>query len=209
MERNVILPADMLSRDANTIQAVLNGNSDRFAELVDAYQGPAIRIAFTFLGNEEEARDAAQEAFIRAYRGLGGFHQEAKFSTWLYRIVVNVCKDAYRRRAHQPVVVARVGAGSGPEEAGTFFVDVDDPSGSPSDAIANSELSSKLTQAIGQLPEKQREAFILRHLHGLSLEEAATIMNCRLGTVKSHVFRAMETLRKQLAPWVQQEGQRG
>ena len=197
----------MASRDSDAIEAILNGDVDRFAELVDAYQAQAIRIAFTFLGNTEEARDAAQEAFIRAYRALGSFHQKSQFSTWFYRIVINVCKDSYRRRVRQPMVVARVGPADAVEEGASFFVDVGDPSAGPSEELSNRELSQRLTEAIQQLPDKQREAFILHHLHGLSLQEAATIMNCRLGMVKSHVFRATENLRQQLSPWVQQEGQ--
>lgn len=196
----------MADRETDAIAGVLNGDIDRFAELVDAYQEPAIRIAFTFLGNYEEARDAAQEAFIRAYQALGSFHRKAKFSTWLYRIVVNICKDAYRRKAHQPKIAARVGPGDPAAEQEDFMVDVDDPSASPADAFANQELSRKLTRAIAQLPEKQRQAFMLHHLHGLPLDEVALIMGCRLGTVKAHIFRAMGNLRRILGPWAQQEG---
>jgi len=105
------------------------------------------------------------------------------------------------------MVVARVGPADADETVTSFFVDVGDPSADPSEELSNRELSQRLTEAIQQLPDKQREAFILHHLHGLSLQEAATIMNCRLGTVKSHVFRATETLRQRLSPWVQQEGQ--
>ena len=110
----------MASRDSDAIEAILNGDVDRFAELVDAYQAQAIRIAFTFLGNAEEARDAAQEAFIRAYRALGSFHQKSQFSTWFYRIVINVCKDSSRRRMRQPMVVARVGPVDAVEEGISF-----------------------------------------------------------------------------------------
>lgn len=204
---DVILPRNtMADREADAILGVLNGDIERFAELVDAYQEPAIRIAFTFLGNHEEARDAAQEAFIRAYQALGSFKQKSKFSTWLYRIVVNICKDAYRRKAHQPKIAARVGSGDSSDEQEGIFIDVDDPAAGPVEVIANQELSRKLTGAISRLPKKQQQAFMLHHLHGLPLDEVAVIMNCRLGTVKSHVFRAMEHLRQSLGSLAQQEG---
>ena len=204
---NVILPApSMTGTDAETIRAVLSGETDRYAKLVDKYQGPAIRIAFSFLGNYEDARDISQEAFVSAYRSLGRFRATAKFSTWLYRIVINECKDAYRRRAHQPRVVARVGevaAGGGSEEG--LFIDVPDPGADPGAASTNRELSLRLSASIRTLPMQQRTAFLLHHVHGCSLEETAAMMGCRVGTVKSHVFRATESLREALTPWLAQE----
>lgn len=191
--------------EEEVIQAVLRGDVDRYAELVDKYQAWALRVAFSLLGNYEDARDASQEAFVSAYRSLGRFRASAAFSTWLYRIVVNECKDAYKRRARSPMVVASVGGPSGEVEESTLFVDVDDPTGNPSDQLANRELSRRLSGAIGELPMKQRTAFVLHHLHGLSLEEVAAVMGCRVGTVKSHVFRATEGLRAQLSPWLNEE----
>ena len=205
---DVILPAPMamVGSDADTIHAVLNGDVDRYAELVDKYQGPALRIAFSFLGHYEDARDVSQEAFVSAYRSLGRFRATAKFSTWLYRIVVNECKDAYRRRARQPMVVAGVGAPEVDEHmGGGLFVDVADPGAGPGEQSVNRELSRRLSEAIGELPMKQRTAFLLHHVHGLPLEEAAAVMGCRVGTVKSHVFRATESLRAALTPWLARE----
>ena len=204
---NVILPAPtMAGTDAETIRAVLSGETDRYAELVDKYQAPAIRIAFSFLGNYEDARDVSQEAFISAYRSLGRFRAAAKFSTWLYRIVINECKDAYRRRARRPMVVARVGeaaGGASPEDG--LFIDAPDPGADPGAVSTNRELSLRLSASIGALPMQQRTAFLLHHVHGRSLEETASVMGCRVGTVKSHVFRATESLRDTLTPWLARE----
>ena len=196
----------MVGSDGETIQAVLNGDVDRYAELVDKYQGPAIRLAFSFLGHYEDARDVSQEAFVSAYRSLGRFRATAKFSTWLYRIVINKCKDAYRRRARQPMAVARVGTADDVEEVERgLFVDVADPGANPSERSVNRELSQRLSAAIGELPMKQRTAFLLHHVHGLPLDEASSVMGCRVGTVKSHVFRATESLRAALTPWLARE----
>ena len=199
----------MADHDAQIIHAVLGGETDRYAELVDAYQGMALRLAFSLLGNYEDAKDVSQEAFVSAYRALGRFRGGATFSTWLYRIIVNECQDAVRRRARQPAVVAAVGAPDpDAHERPDLFIDVDDPRADPSDQLATRELSQRLSAAIGALPDKQRTAFVLHHLHGLSLDEVAALMGCRVGTVKSHVFRATNHLRSQLGPWLKEEGAR-
>ncbi|MBI3321455.1 MAG: sigma-70 family RNA polymerase sigma factor [Candidatus Omnitrophica bacterium] len=204
---DVILPFPMAGSDAETIQAVLRGDVDRYAELVDQYQGQAIRLAFSLLGNYEDAKDASQEAFVSAYRSLGQFRGGAKFSTWLYRIVVNECKDVYRRRARQPVASVSVGdPGAESQEDSGLFIEVDDPAAGPDEQAEQRELSQRLSRTIALLPMKQRTAFLLHHVHGLPLEEVAQVMGCRAGTVKSHVFRATEHLRNDLAPWLKQEG---
>ena len=189
--------------DARTIQAVLSGEVDRYAELVDKYQGRALKVAFSLLGNYEDAKDVSQEAFVSAYRALRRFRGGAKFSTWLFRIVVNECKDVYRHRAHRPLVVATVGTADpdGDESAG-LFVEVDDPAADPSEQLANRELSQAIGRAIATLPMNQRSAFLLHHVQGLSLEDTAAVMGCRVGTVKSHVFRSTERLRTSLTPWL-------
>ena len=203
---DAILPLSsrMEDQDAPTIRAVLNGDVDRYAELVDKYQNPALRLAFSFLGNYEDARDVSQEAFVSAYRSLGRFRQRARFSTWLFRIIVNACKDAQRRRARQPVVVASVGEPDGDPD-NLFVVDVADGAAGPGEHSAARELGARLTQAIRMLPMRQRTAFLLHHVHGCSLEEAASVMACRVGTVKAHMFRATESLRHSLGPWLTQE----
>jgi RNA polymerase sigma-70 factor (ECF subfamily) len=196
----------MVDSDAETIRVVLAGDVDRYAELVDRYQDRAIRLAFSFVGNYEDARDVAQDAFVSAYRSLGRFRGAARFSTWLYRIVVNRCKDVHRFRARHPVIPVGVGgAGEDAEGGESLFVDAPDPRPGPSDQAVNRELSHRLTAAIRELPMNQRAAFLLHHVHGLSVEEAARIMGCRSGTVKSHLFRATSSLRERLTPWLTQE----
>ena len=200
---NAILPL-MADSDAQAIAAVRQGEVDRFAELVERYQAQAIRLAYTFLGNYEDARDVSQDAFVSAYRALAGFRGGAKFSTWLYRIVINKCKDAYKRRARQLAIAGRVGVPESSDDE-SFFIDVDDPSAGPSEQLVNRELGSQLTQAIRELPMQQQTAFLLHHVHGLALEAAAEVMGCRIGTVKGHIFRATESLRQRLTPWLTEE----
>ena len=194
----------MAGGEAEIIAAVRRGEVDRFAELVDRYQDRAIRLAYTFLGNYEDARDVSQDAFISAYGALATFRGGARFSTRLYRIVLNKCRDQHRRRARRPAIAARIGDAEWNED-GNFFVDVDDPAAGPGEQLANRELGHRLTEAIGELPMKQRTAFLLHHVHGLALEETAEVMRCRTGTVKTHIYRATASLRGQLAPWLTEE----
>ena len=191
--------------DAEIIAAVLRGEVDRYAQLVDRYQAAAFRLALGLVGHYEDAKDASQEAFMNAYRALGRFRGGAKFSTWLYRIVVNECHDLVRRRARAPVISAAVGQPDPDDPNTSIFVDVDDPTADPSAAVINRELGRRLTQAIGALPMRQRTAFVLHHVHGLDLTDVADVMKCHVGTVKSHVFRATAMLRTQLAPWLNEE----
>lgn len=202
---NVILPTPMADSDAQIIHAVLGGDVDRYAELVDTYQGQSLRVAFSLLGNLEDAQDAAQEAFVHAYRSLARFRGGSAFSTWFYRILVNACRDAHRRRARQPVTAASVGEADSHADDGSLFVDVEDLSADPSDQASQRELAQRLSGTIKALPMQQRTAFILHHVHGLTLEEVSAVMRCRVGTVKSHIFRATGQLRRQLTPWLAQE----
>ena len=201
---SVILPA-MAGDEAQTIQAVLGGDVERYAELVNKYQAGALRLAFSLLANDEDAKDAAQDAFIRAYQSLGRFRGHAKFSTWLYRIVVNACTDHVRRRIRQPVAAGSFDGSDPDPDQPSLFVDVSDPGDGPDAQLANRELGRQLSAAIGALSMKQRTAFLLHHVHGLPLDEVAGIMDCRTGTVKSHIFRATERVKTQLRPWLDKE----
>jgi RNA polymerase sigma-70 factor (ECF subfamily) len=181
-----------MSTDAEIIDAVLAGSVDRYAELVSRYQSLAWKVAYGFVRNETDATELSQRAFVKAYERLRQFRREAKFSTWLYRILANECKDFFKHAARRPRGVSLDQPAAG-EEAPLF--EVADPHGDPRDAAANRELARHLAAAIEALGMKQRMAFVLHHLQGLSLEEVAEAMGCRVGTVKAHVFRATEALR--------------
>ena len=202
---SVILPATMPAADVEAIDAVLKGDIERYAELVDRYQRPARRLAFGLLGNEEDAKDAAQEAFVRAYRSLRQFRLGAQFSTWLYRIVVNVSHDLRRRRMRQPLPASTMDSAEASSDGASLFVEVPDPSADPSQRAQAHELGCRISRAIDALSSQQRTAFILHQVQGMPLYEVAGVMRCRVGTVKSHVFRATDSLRRQLEPWMTQE----
>lgn len=189
--------------DDEIVRAVCAGDTEAFAELVDKYQAMAIKVAFSLLGNEQDARDAAQEAFISAYQALPRFRGGAKFSTWLYRIVANKCKDVYRKRARTAGSWLRIST-TGPGSKDDHVMEIQDPRTGPALKLYNREIAEALDKAINELPLKQRMAFVLHHLHGMALNEVADVMQCRVGTVKSHVFRATATLKSSMQPWLQE-----
>jgi len=194
-----------VTSDEEIIEWVLRGEVDRYAELVERYQQSMWRLAYGMVGDFEDAKEISQNGFFKAYRHLAGFRRSARFSTWLYRIVVNECKDFFRRKGRRPVFVQLP---SDPESEEAVLFEVADPRGDPGDAVAQRELAVALSQAIEQLPMKQRMAFTLRHLQGMSLEEISQVMGCRTGTVKAHLFRASEHIRILMEPFVKEEADR-
>ncbi len=189
--------------DPEIIEAVLQGDADRYGELVSRYQLAAWKLAYSFVGDWEEAKDLSQNGFVKAYRHLARFRGGSRFSTWLYRIVVNECKDFLRRRRRQPELVSFGKSGEDPKDLPA--IDPPDPRAGPRETAHQRELAGKLSQAIGMLPMKQKSVFILHHLHGLSLEEVSQVMGCRLGTAKTHLFRAGENLRLRMEPYLNRE----
>ena len=176
------------------VQQAKAGDRAAFAGLVSAYEGKIYNLALRYLGSREDAMDASQEVFLRVFRFLPGFQEESGFSTWIYRIGVNVCKDMLHRRlkrAEQPLEVPD-------EEDEGRPVDVPDLRYDPERIMEGAELRQALSDAILTLPEQQREIIILRDIRGLSYEEIALALALEAGTVKSRLFRARENLRKKL-----------
>lgn len=176
------------------VQQAKAGDREAFAGLVFAYEGKIYNLALRYLGSREDAMDASQEVFLRVFRFLPGFQEESGFSTWIYRIGVNVCKDMLHRRlkrAEQPLEVPD-------EEDEGRPVDVPDLRYDPERIMEGVELRQALSDAILALPEQQREIIILRDIRGLSYEEIALALALEAGTVKSRLFRARENLRKKL-----------
>ena len=187
--------------DLEIIHAVLQGEINRYGELVSKYQLSAWKLAYGFVGNFEDARDISQNGFVKGYRNLRGFRGSARFSTWFYRIIANECKDFLRKKNREPERVELRSENDG-EEPSLF--DAPDPSPDPRETAFKKELVMKMGRAILRLSLRQRTAFILHHLHGLPQEEVAQVMGCRTGTVKAHLFRASETLRAIIEPMLKQ-----
>ncbi len=170
------------------------GDQQAFAQLVSAYEGKIYNLSLRYLNNSEDAMDATQEVFLRMFRFLSGFQEDSSFSTWLYRIAVNVCKDMLAKRTKRNEQSLTVPG----DEEDERPADVVDTRYDPEQILEQAELRQTLLTAIESLPPQQREMIILRDLRGLSYEEISQVLALEEGTVKSRLFRARENLRKKL-----------
>lgn len=166
------------------------GSRDAFEELVRRYQQKALALSNRLCGNPEDGADAAQEAFLSAWRNLPTFRGDASFSTWLYRLVSNASMDILRRRQRRD---AHAGPSTDDEE-NPF--DAPDPAPAPQEIVERRELRRELQAALDALSPERREVLILREIHQLSYEEIAAALSLDIGTVKSRIHRARESLRK-------------
>ena len=189
--------ADAMTRttlsDEELVVRATAGDLDSFNQLVSRWERPIYALAYRTLGREEEARDVVQEAFLRAYRGLRGFKGEAKFSSWLYRITLNLCRDWIRRERRAAIV--QLPEGADPMELADERAA---PVESVEDLVARREMSRAVAQAMAELPEEQRAAILLKEYHGLTFQEIADMLDCPLSTVKTRLYQGLSVLRRRL-----------
>jgi RNA polymerase sigma-70 factor (ECF subfamily) len=178
------------------IERSLAGDEAAFGQLVERHQGIVFNIAYRMLGNRQEAQDVAQEAFWRAYRGLGGFDLSRPLAPWLYRIVTNLSLNRLQRNP-PPAVSLDAPLPGQPENAPPL--PVPDPGAGPSDRLLQAEAQAQIRRAILDLPPADRVVVELRHFQGLSYEEIAALTGATLSSVKSRLFRARRRLRDGLA----------
>lgn len=178
--------------DEELVARALGGDTESFNELITRWERPIYALAYRMIGREEDARDVCQDAFLRAYRGLAGFRGQAKFSSWLYRIALNLCRDWIRRERRTPVVgtpegvdLVELAATQGPMET-------------IEDRMARRDLSRAVARALQQLPDQQRVAIVLKEYHGLTFQEIADLVGCPLSTVKTRLYQGLAVLRKHL-----------
>jgi len=170
--------------DGQLVALTLGGNAESFTTLVERYDRAVYHLAYRTLHDVEEARDAAQEAFFKAYRSLRTFKPGARFSTWIFAITYHACCDRLNRRK-------RYSNEELPDRA--------DPGVGPEGAAIQMDEARRLRAAIEALPEKYRTVITLYHLQGQQYEEIAQVLGLPMGTVKTHLFRAKEQLRKILS----------
>ena len=164
------------------IRRCLDGEGDRFAVLVERYRNMAYTVAYRMLGDPDKANDAAQDGFIAAYTSLRNFRFGAKFSTWLYRIVVNKCRDQLRNDCHTVPIdeIADVRA---------------DPARTPEQAASSREVRDSVQAALALLQPDYREVLVLKHIQGLDFEEISEITGAGVPALKVRAHRAREMLR--------------
>ena len=177
--------------DSDLISRAAGGDPAAFQAIVERHRAMVYRIAYQFAGNHHDAEDIAQEVFIKVYRSLDRFRQDAQLSSWMYRIVMNACID-HRRRQHP--------AGSAPfgEEAEQTLLNAPEQTPGPEERAYAGELGQVLETEIARLPYGQRIVFIMRHHHGLKLSEIADALGLAEGTVKRQLHAAVHRLRQAL-----------
>jgi RNA polymerase sigma-70 factor, ECF subfamily len=179
--------------DEELVARSQGGDVDSFNQLILRWERPIYALAYRVIGREEEARDVCQEAFLRAFRALPGFKGQAKFSSWLYRITLNLCRDWMRRQKRTPVSqmpddtdAMELASRAGPVE-------------SIEDLVARRQLSAAVEEAMTLLPDEQRTAIILKEYHGMTFQEIADLQGCPLSTVKTRLYQGLSVLRRHLA----------
>ena len=178
--------------DEELVSRSARGDHDSFNELVVRWQRPIFALAYRVIGHEEDARDVCQETFLRAFRGIKGFKGQAKFSSWLYRITINLCYDKNRRAQRSPL--SKV----------SDNIDVLDLA--PAEVAGNSledqvgwrELGSEVSRAMMVISPEQRTAIVLKEYQGLTFREIADLQGCPVSTVKTRVYQGLTRLRQEL-----------
>jgi RNA polymerase sigma-70 factor (ECF subfamily) len=185
--------------DHQLIELIINeNNQSAFTELVNRHQSLVIRTCLGFVSTHADAEDLAQEVFIEVYQSLSGFRNEAKLSTWLYRIAVNKSLNFIRKNKRDKVLHSIESFFSGSSKKNEILEIEDSTTLTPENKMQAKEEKLMLKEAINSLPENQRIAFILSKYQDLSYKEIAEVMNVSLSSVESLLFRAKANLQKKL-----------
>ena len=198
MNEEIKKPAGEPREEAVLIRAFCGGDKAAFDSLVLKHKDRVFNLCYRLLGDYEEANDSAQETFIKVYGSLKKFRFESAFSTWLYRIAVNTCKNklkssAFRQKRKMVPLDNPVLGHRTPSNR-----EIQDESQSPAMELEKKERMKVIQEAINALPPEQKEVVTLRDIEGFSYEEVAEITGFNLGTVKSRLARARQDLRKKL-----------
>lgn len=177
--------------DEELVETFQGGDLSAFDLLVRRWDRKIQGAIFRIMGTEDEARDLCQETFLKAYRGLGSFKGESRFSSWLYQIALNLCRDRMRRRKGRTMVSL-----DDLDEDGAAFVSRDRPSAL--DLVEKGDLSRAVAAAVAALPEEQREVIILKEYQDRTFLEIAETLGVPLSTVKTRLYRGLGQLRQHL-----------
>ncbi|MFH1784395.1 MAG: RNA polymerase sigma factor [bacterium] len=194
--------------DDALVARLKEGYEDAFEALVERYKKRAYYFAYGMLSNHEDAEDVSQEAFVRVYKHIDSFREKASFKTWLYRIIINLCRSNLRKR----YLVSKFSFNFRQKNEMTDEVEktletaVTDThwESDPLKSTANKQLQKAIHNAISTLSVKQKEAFVLKHMQGMKISEIADMLGCAEGTVKAHISRAIGHLKQNLRDYEQE-----
>ena len=182
--------------DAEAAREVRLGNQQAFRVLVERHSRVVFRLAYRMTGNEQDAEDLVQETFLREYKQFKSFDERAAFGTWLHRICVNCSLDLIRARKTRREIQNKVDD----EQRTGWLEQVAAPEPSPERLMQSSQMAQLLEPALEKLSETERAAFVLRHYEGSSIEDIAKALGVQTSAAKHSVFRAVQKLRRSLAP---------
>ncbi len=177
------------------VERARDGDHDAYGVLVERHSRAVFRLAYRITGQEQDAEDVVQEAFLRAYRQIGRFESRSSFGTWLYRIAVNCAHDLIRTR---PRFSSR---SSGPDDQGEAPEIADVSAGAnPERVLASREIDRRVREGLDTLSDLERSAFILRHFEGLSIAEIGESLGLGPSAAKHSIFRAVQKMRRNVEP---------
>ena len=185
----------MKDKETQLVLKAQQGNNKAFGKLVKKYQDKVLYLAYDMIGNYEDAKDIAQNAFFRAFRSIRNFKGKSSFSTWLFRIVINLSIDFKRAKSRNRQVSIEKPLDDSEQPLENILKDKHKQ---PDQLLELKDFSKHLEKAAEKLPHNQRVAFVLRNYHDMDMDEIAAILECKTGTVRSHLFRAIHKLREEL-----------
>lgn len=188
----------MTEQETELIIRAQNGNIAAFEELIYNYDKKVLALALKYVKNEDDAKDIYQDVFIRVFKGLKRFQFKSEFSTWLYRIVINVCLT-HKTRSNKREFVSIYPDSDEESENMNTGLEIIDNNPMPDRSVTSAEISEHINSAIETLSPRQKMIFILKHYEGYKLTEIAEMLQCGEGTIKKYLFDAVRKMRTQLA----------
>lgn len=180
--------------DQLLVERSKKGDREAFEHLVRLYENKVYTIAYRLMGNHADASDLAQDAFIKIYQALPNFRGDSSFSTWIYHITVNVCRDELRKRQRRPTVSLDEPTG---ENNTTYEIRSNAPG--PEEMLDRSETQAMIQECLNNLSDDYRTILVMREIQDLAYEEIAELLGCSLGTVKSRLSRARQALKEKIS----------
>ena len=189
--------------DLLIVQRVQAGDKLAFNLLVNKYHRRVARLLTRMVRNQEDIEDVVQETFIKAYRAIGNFRGDSAFYTWIYRIAINTAKNLLVTQGRRPSTLKESNDGDSETfEDNAALSNID----TPESLYQTKQIGESVNEAMAALPEELRSAIVMREIDGLSYEEIAAAMDCPIGTVRSRIFRARESIAAKIKPLLEPKG---
>ena len=198
MDTDIKNPAGSPEPDVAFVRAVQGGDMAAFDQLVIKHKDKLFNMVYWFLGDYQEANDCAQDIFIKVFKGIKKFRFESSFSTWLYRIAINTCKNRLKSSAHRWKIRTVPLENPDRSKEGNHSYEIQNGSPSPENELEKKERIRLIQKAVNSLPQEQNKVIVLRDIQGLSYQEISDITGLKLGTVKSRLARARLALKEKL-----------